>query len=215
MVSFFTSVLSREQLARGRRAAEAKEFVLPLRVLFVGRLSAAKNVDVLLRAVARLRDGGVAVECSVAGDGTERGCLETLASELGIAGRVRFTGGLELERIIECYERAHVLVLASETEGWPKAIAEAMAFGLVCVGCDRGLVPEMLGEGRGFVVPPRDLDALVAVLGRIAGDPGALQQMSARAAAWSRQYSLEGLAEALRALLARRWMVPMAGGVRP
>jgi len=215
VVSFFTSVLTEEQLARARRAAGRKRFHPPLRTLFIGRLSAAKNVDVLLRAVARGRAEGLDLLCTVVGEGTQRDRLEQLSRDLGIAAHVSFPGGVGFDHVLQFYEESDVLVLASETEGWPKAIAEAMAFGLIPVGSDRGLVPEMVGEGRGFVVPPRDLDALVNVLHRIAGDPGALLEMSARAAAWGQRYSLESLREALRDLLARSWNVPIHPLRRP
>ncbi len=200
VIPFFTSVLTRAQIARASACAARRTFTPPLRALFVGRLSAAKNVDVLLCAIAR-----VPLECAVVGDGRERARLEALARTLGIAGRVRFTGGLDFDRVLDEYERAHILVLASETEGWPKAVAEAMAFGLVPVATDRGLVPEMLSEGRGFVVPPRDVDALAAVLGRLAAGPSEMAAIGARAAAWASQYSLDGLRDALRELLAAHW----------
>ena len=145
------------------------------------------------------------MECVVAGDGKERDKLEALARALGIANRVTFTGGLDFDRVLDEYERAHILVLVSETEGWPKAVAEAMAFGLVPVATNRGLIPEMLSEGRGFVVPPGDVDALAAVLDRLAAGPCEMAAISARAAAWASQYSLDGLREALRGLLAAHW----------
>lgn len=205
VVPFFTSVLTEAQLERARAAAARKVFDTPLKVLFTGRLTASKNVDVLLRAVARLRAEGLAIECAVVGDGPERAALERLAGGCGIAPQVHFTGGLPFERVLDYYERCHVLALVSETEGWPKSVAEAMAFGLVPVGSNRGLVPGMLGDGRGFVVPPRDVEALAGVLREMALRPEPLAGMSARAAAWGRGYSLEGLREALRALLAKRW----------
>ena len=88
---------------------------------------------------------------------TEYDSLQKLASERGVLDRVHFAGGVEFDQVFDFYEQSHVLVLASETEGWPKAIAEAMACGVVCVGSDRGLVPWMLGEGRGFTVEPGDV----------------------------------------------------------
>ena len=82
-----------------------------------------------------------------------------------------------------------------------------MAFGLVCIGSDRGLIPQILGEGRGFVVPPRDVNALAAALRRAAdpGDPANTGPMIGRAAAFGQRYSLEDLREALRELMAERW----------
>lgn len=214
VVPFFTSVLGEQHLDRARRAAARKQFGSPLRTLFTGRLTSAKNVDVLIRSVAQLRADGYAVECDIVGEGPELPALQRLASDLGIAPAVRFTGGLAFERVLDRYEQCDVLVLASETEGWPKALAEAMAFGLVPVGSDRGLVPQMLSGGRGVVVPPRDQTALTDVLRRMARDPQSLYRTSARAAAWGQRYSLEHVREALRAMLAERWNVTLAPAAR-
>lgn len=197
IVPFFTSVLDREQIDRARRAAAGRAPKARPRVLFVGRLSRAKNVDVILDALAR-----VGLSCTIVGDGPERGALEAQALRLGVDAT--FAGAVGFDRVLGFYETHDVLVLASETEGWPKAIVEAMAFGLVCIGSDRGLIPQILGEGRGFVVPPRDVDALAVALRR-AADPAEAGPMIGRAAAFGQRYSLEDLREALRELMAERW----------
>jgi glycosyltransferase involved in cell wall biosynthesis len=199
IVPFFTSVLDREQIERARSIADGRGRVPKERprVLFVGRLSRAKNVDVILKAAAR-----TGLPCTVVGDGPERGALEMQAARLGVAAD--FAGAVDFDRVLGFYETHDILVLASETEGWPKAIVEAMAFGLVCVGSDRGLIPQILGEGRGFVVPPRDVDALTAALRR-ADDPSQATAIVERAAAFGQRYSLEDLREALRELMTERW----------
>jgi glycosyltransferase involved in cell wall biosynthesis len=200
IVPFFTSVLDREQIGRARRAAAARVPRAPKarpRVLFVGRLSRAKNVGALLDALAR-----TGLPCTLVGDGPERGALEAQAARLGLD--VDFAGAVDFDRVLGFYETHDVLVLASETEGWPKAIVEAMAFGLVCIGSDRGLIPQILGEGRGFVVPPRDVDALAAALGH-AADSAEAGPIVERAAAFGQRYSLEDLREALRELMTERW----------
>src|SRR5207253_2872892 len=118
---------------------------------------------VLLDALSRI-PSPERMECVVVGEGPERQSLEAQARKLGLDGRISFTGGLAFEQVLDQYERADVLVLASQTEGWPKAITEGMAFGLLCIGSDRGLVPQILGDGRGLVVPPGDVDALARAL---------------------------------------------------
>ena len=191
IVPFFTSVLDREQIERARRSAASKRPTDHPRVLFVGRLSRAKNVDVLLDALNGL-------PCTVVGDGPERAALEARAPQATFAGAVDF------DRVLDFYESHDILVLASETEGWPKAIVEAMAFGLVCIGSDRGLIPQILGEGRGMVVPPRNVEALAAALRR-ASDPKEAEAIRSRAAAFGQRYSLEDLKEALREVMAKWW----------
>jgi len=204
VVPFFTSLLTAGQLERARESALRERRPPALEVLFTGRLSRAKNVDVLLRAVAAVRQEGRQVSATVIGEGPERLPLETLAADLGIRPAVRFTGGLPFDDVIPYLEAADVLVLCSETEGWPKSIAEAMAFGLVAVGSNIGLVPQML-EGRGFTVPPRDPDALAAVLRTVAASPDRLEEMRRRAADWGQRYSLEGLRAAIADLLKDWW----------
>ena len=205
VVPFFTSVLSSQQIGRARIAARRASSEGPLRVLFVGRLSSAKNVDVLLESLALVRQLGSDVRCVIVGDGPERAALGSLCEKLKLGAVVEFTGGVDFDQMLGYFETSDALVLASETEGWPKAITEAMAFGLVCVGSNRGLVPQILSEGRGIVVPPRDVDALAAAIHNIATARNEYAPMRERAADWAQQYSLEGLREALRALLLERW----------
>jgi glycosyltransferase involved in cell wall biosynthesis len=208
IVPFFTSVLTADQIAHARIAAGRIRAAGPLGILFVGRLSKAKNVDVLLRAIAKVRNSNAQLHCTVIGEGPERAALENLRAGLDLEDCVEFKGGLDFEDVLGHFEQSDVLVLASETEGWPKAITEAMAYGLICVGSDRGLVPQILSEGRGVIVAPRDVEALAAAIQNIAMEPGEYTAMRSAAAAWAQEYSLEGLRDALRALLTERWRLP-------
>jgi glycosyltransferase involved in cell wall biosynthesis len=210
VVPFFTSVLDSEHIWQAKGVAATRRLENPLRLLYTGRLSKAKNVDVILKAVANLRREGRQLLCTVVGGGPEEQRLRSLANELGIADVTRFTGALPFEDVLRYYASADVLVLVSETEGWPKAVAEAMAFGLVVIGPDRGLVPQMLDEGRGVVVPPGDVDALTSVLADIVSRPEHYSGMGRVAAEWAQRYSLEGLRDALGTLLSERWYVPIA-----
>lgn len=205
VVPFFTSVLTDAQVERARVATSRHLPSAAPRVLYVGRLDSVKNVDVLLAALAHLKAEGIDLDADIVGDGPERTALEQQAVAANLAGRVTFHGAVDLSRVLDYYERADVLVLASEAEGWPKAIAEAMTFGLVCIGADRGLVPKMLGDGRGLVVPPRDLPALAAALRQIAAAPERYQPMRRKAAQWAQRFSLDQVAHALRGMLAERW----------
>ncbi len=215
IVSFFTSLLTSAHMERARQSASRFWDGQPLRVLYTGRLTKSKNVDVLLRAVAQNRHNGVDIRCTVIGDGPEESSLRALADSLKIAGAVEFTGGIEFEQVIGHLERNHVLALVSETEGWPKSIAEAMAFGLVCIGSNRGFVPKMLADGRGIAVAPRDEGSLASAIGDIAQNPHLYATMRRSAAEWSQRFSLDGLQSAIHDLLLREWNFdsPTAGTV--
>ncbi len=208
VVSFFTSMLSSEQLSRARASAAARQRSPVLRVIYSGRLTKSKNVDVLLRAIAALKSEGIPLKGLVIGGGPEGDSLRALAAELGIADQIEFTGAVSLEKVLDFLERSDVLVLASNTEGWAKAITEAMAFGLVCIGSDRGMIPTFLGDGRGLTVPPRDVGALADALRKVASAPQEFETMRTLAAEWAQQHSLDNMREAIRDLLLRRWNLP-------
>ncbi len=215
VVPFFTSVLNSRQSARALAAAKNRTAAdlsnRNLRLLFVGRLSKSKNVHAVIEAIAQLKAEGMTIKCDIVGDGPEREALEKRVAESQLQAQVNFAGGVDFDSVLDFYERADALALISETEGWPKAIAEAMAFGLVCIGSDRGLVPWMLGIGlpdnRGLVIQPGDAAALAATLRQIAAKPVEHFQLGQHAAAWSANYSLEGLREALRDLLGKSWQM--------
>lgn len=209
VVPFFTSILTTDQMMRARQSASRPAGSNRLRVLYVGRLTESKNIDTLLLAVSELAKEGCALDCTIIGEGPQRPALEKLSAERGVRDIVRFEGGVPFDSVLSHLEKADILVLVSETEGWPKAIAEGMAFGLICVGTNRGLVPELLSEGRGFTVPPGNPEALVRVLRKIVDNPAGLAEMRARAARWGQQFSLELLSESLRQLLSRRWRVQL------
>jgi glycosyltransferase involved in cell wall biosynthesis len=208
IVPFFTSVVTEDQMTRARASARRKLAAVPpspLRVLFVGRLTRPKNTHVLLAALAQLRATGIRLCCDIVGEGPERAALEQQVDELGLRDCVSFAGGVEFAGVLDFYDRADVLVLASGAEGWGKVLVEAMAFGLVCIGSNRGVVPWILGEGRGLVIAPGDAAALAAALGRVAGNAAEFQPMREQAAVWAQRLTLEGLRDALRDLMNERW----------
>lgn len=127
-----------------RQISEPNRF----RVLYVGRLSAEKNIHALVEACALAKDSNHAFELTIVGDGPQDRSLTKLCSQLGVEDIVDFTGrvanGPELRRL---YDSHHVFCLPSKTEGTPRAIAEAVARGLPVVASDVGSIRFMFSEG--------------------------------------------------------------------
>lgn len=205
IVPFFTSVMDERQMARALAAAPRNWSSRPLEVLFVGRLSPDKNVDVILRALALLRRDADEIRVRIIGDGPVRPELMALTTSLGVNNIVSFEGAVPHRRVLDFYERAHVLVLASQSEGWPKAMTEAMAFGLICIGSNRGLVPQILAECRGLVIEPRNHIALAEAIESVLTNRTRADDMSRAASAWSRRFTLEKLRDALADQLLHWW----------
>jgi glycosyltransferase involved in cell wall biosynthesis len=215
VIPFFSAALTADQITRAGLALQKRTSEQDRSILFVGRLSRAKNVDVLLAALAQLRSEGIPFKCTIAGSGPELSVLQELRAKLSLGDSVEFIGGVSFDSVLEQYEQAGILVLASQTEGWPKAIAEGMAFGLIAIGSNLGLIPQMLGSSRGYVVPPRDKEALTHALRKILTDPEQHSAMRVRAASWAKDYSLDSLRESLQTLLREHWGVPATRELKP
>jgi glycosyltransferase involved in cell wall biosynthesis len=145
----------REELGGGK---------LPL-VLTCARLDEQKGHDVLLRAAAELPE----VAFAFAGEGPERGKLEALAAELGVADRIAFLG--RRDDVPALLAACDVFALPSLYEGSSLAVLEAMAARRAVVSSAIGGTDELIDDGRsGLLVPPGNAEELRAALARVLGD---------------------------------------------
>jgi len=92
---------------------------------------------------------------------------------------VHFAGWLEGDELEGLLARSDVLVLPSWAEGLPNAMIESMAAGLAVVASAVGNIPHVVADGReAILVPPRDVTALTAALGRVISDPALLYRLA-------------------------------------
>jgi glycosyltransferase involved in cell wall biosynthesis len=82
-----------------------------------------------------------------------------------------------------------------------------MAFGLVCIGSDFGLIRTFLADGRGLTVTPGDVRELADAIKRVVWAPEEYSGMRLRASEWAQRYSVEGLRDALQRLMAESWKI--------
>ncbi len=134
----------------------------PVELLYLGRLSFEKGADVLVQALAGISEG-IHVRLTVLGDGPERGRLEKMAVELGLAERISFMGFKT--NIRDYLFDAHVLVMPSRTEGLPMALIEAAACGRSVVASRVGGIPDIVEHGvNGLLVEPDHVKELAAAI---------------------------------------------------
>lgn len=166
--------------------APREDFENAQRLIFVGSLAVRyKGVDVLIDALARL--GRPALTLEVVGDGRTRPELEAQVVRLGLTKQVTFHGRLPAgEPIRKLLDQAHVFVLPSRAEGLPRALIEAMARGLPCIGSDVGAIGELLpSEDR---VPPGDAAMLAQKIQQVLGSAERLKSAGQRNWQRSRDY---------------------------
>jgi len=159
-----------EKIASAGAKAEADRAGRRFRLIHIGTLEVLyKAPDVLLAALARCVARGLDAEVVIIGDGRERVRMERLAQRLGLADRAKFLGLLPAgEAIRRELDRSDLFVLPSRTEGMPRALIEAMARGLPCIGTSVGGIPELLPEVA--LVPRDDINSLAAKILQLAGD---------------------------------------------
>ncbi len=137
----------------------------------VAVLRAEKDHATLLRAWSRVLAAVPRGLLLIVGDGPRRAELERLAGELGVAGRVRFTGARS--DVADVLRVLDVFTLTSVTEAFPVSVLEAMASGVPTVCTDVGGIPEMVVDGvTGALVPAGDPDSLATCLVDVLRDAG-------------------------------------------
>ena len=157
-----------------------------LRVAMIARMNLrAKNHAELLRAVASLQERFPGMELLLAGDGPLRPELEREAADLGLAEKVRFLG--DRRDITAILASTDVTVMPSGSESLSNAILESMAASIPVVATRVGGNPELIDEDRGLLVPPSDVGALAAALGRLLEDGNLRRQFGEN----GRRFALE------------------------
>jgi glycosyltransferase involved in cell wall biosynthesis len=172
----------------GDRAAARQALGLPAAATIVGivaTLRSWKGHRYLLGAVAAMQRKDI--EVVVVGDGPQREALESLAAQLGIAGRTRFAGNqAEVARWMQAFDLFCLPSYANE--GVPQALMQAMACGLPVVTTPVGSIAEIVSDGQtGMMVAPQDAASLRAVIERLLGDAALRSALGARAGAVARE----------------------------
>ncbi|HEX8816766.1 MAG TPA: glycosyltransferase family 4 protein [Terriglobales bacterium] len=143
--------------------ARAKPPGSTFKLLAVGRLQPVKNHALLIRACRLLKDRGVPISCSLAGDGPERNRLAHLTRDLNLENEVQLLGHLQPAELNRFYQKADLIVLTSISEGIPLVLMEAMARAKPVLAPAITGIPELIADGQnGFLFSPGSLDSLVA-----------------------------------------------------
>ena len=150
-------------------------------MLMAGRVWRPKGAFEFYEAFKRLAGPWPALDALWVGDGLDAANLKALARRDGLAGRVTITGSVPRGRVFDTMRASDLLVFPSHAEGLPNVVMEAMAVGLPVVATDVGGMREVvLPEATGLLVPPRNVEALVAGIERVLRRPEEARAMAAR-----------------------------------
>jgi glycosyltransferase involved in cell wall biosynthesis len=172
----------------GSRSAARRKLNLPNTrpiLVWVGRMVDIKRLDVLIAAVAVLRDRGCDFELCLVGDGECRKAAEANARRLKLTDRVRFVGSVPYRETADWYRAADATVLCSDSEGLPNVLRESLACGTPFVSTDVGSIREIAMPEASLLTPAGDVSALAEGMERILADDYRIAAQCYRARSWS------------------------------
>jgi len=160
----------------------------PPRLLYLGRLSPEKRVDVALDAFAKVRLRHPLARLVIAGDGSEREGLERQADRLGLGGRVEFLGWVRSDEVPSLINSVTLLLLPSEREAFGMAALEAGLMGRPVVASCRGGLPEVIDHNAtGILVERLNAKAFAEAVTWLLGHPNAARRMGMTAFSHTRE----------------------------
>jgi glycosyltransferase involved in cell wall biosynthesis len=150
------------------------------RIVCVGRHEKSKGQDVLIEAVALLKDIDVCVEFIGGGPATVQ--YKKLSKDLGVQEKVTFTGTIPHDEVLKKMASAYLSVVPSRSEAFGWVNIESLALGTPVVASEVGGIPEIIKDGfNGFLFPPGDAKHLAEHIRRIVMEPNLRTSLSSNA----------------------------------
>jgi glycosyltransferase involved in cell wall biosynthesis len=187
ILPFFTASYKNED----RINTPPRDFVGPIKLIFVGSLVKGKQPLVSCEVAKQLLRKGIDVRLDLFGDGPERTEIEVFISVNQLGNNIHLQGNQEGEVVKFAYQSAHFLVFISLSEGWPKAVAESMWWGCLPITTAVSCVPEMLGYGERGDLVISDPVEIVNKIEYYIHHPDEYTTKCKAAMTWSREYTLE------------------------
>lgn len=147
-LSFENPCLYEEEIEKGKRIQAGKSFHPPFTLIFVGQLTKSKGVYRIMDALKPIIPTNVARMIFI-GDGPEKKTLELLVRDLSVS--VEICGFLDRQKVHEQLKKAHFILLPSDSEGFPKVIAEAACYGVIPVVSGVSSIPQYIYDQNGYV----------------------------------------------------------------
>ena len=197
ILPFFTATYSEKNRIKIKKAKIEKG----INLIYVGGLFSGKRPLLALQTLQLLLKENLRVNLTICGDGSERSLLEDFIVSHNLEKNTLLLGNVSGARVQKELQKAHFLLFASKSEGWPKVVAEAMWWGCIPITSAVSCVPQMVGEGlRGKLVEPNSDSMFTAIL-ELINNEGCRKKMVANGIQWSHDFTLERLECEIKNLL--------------
>lgn len=169
--------------------------------MFVGSLVSGKNPLYAIKLIEKLLEKERKVILNIYGEGSEKENLQNYVQQNHLQDFIVFHGNESKETIKEAYQKSHFVILPSKSEGWPKAIAEAMFWGCIPVASKVSCVPSMLDFGNRGILLEMDLNQDVKQIENLIAVENNYKSKSTLSQDWSQYYTLELFESEIKKLL--------------
>ncbi|MEP1487184.1 MAG: glycosyltransferase family 4 protein [Algibacter sp.] len=183
---FFTATYSDSE----KEKLNIRTYKGDLNFIFVGSLVKGKRPLLAVKIIKELNKKNRRVYLDLYGDGVLKDEIQNYITNNKLDEFIRLHGNQPKKKLKEALKKADFSLLLSKSEGWPKAVAEAMFFGVIPIATSVSCVPFMLDNGnRGLLVQP-NLQNAVFEIHKVLKNNVLMQKMSFRALEWSQRYTL-------------------------
>jgi len=172
-----------------------------LNLVFIGTLTENKSPLISLEVLNSLAAKGINAKLTLCGDGPQRAVLELKITEYGFQNKAILLGNVDSEKVKEVLKEAHFLIFISSSEGWPKAVSEAMWWGCIPITTSVSCVPWILDDGSRGELVAGNVNEITSLLEEYISDLAKFDNKSAKAMEWARQYTLEKFEREIKQLL--------------
>jgi glycosyltransferase involved in cell wall biosynthesis len=178
-----------------------------IRLIIACRQEPGKGTGKLIESLPMILRKFPNAALDVVGGGSLLGELRKLAERGGVGGKVRFHGNVRRSEVINLMQKAHVFCFPTASEGFPKAVLEALACGLPVVSTPVSVLPQLIAGGNGLLIEAATAGNIAAAVAKICSDKENYRKMSECAIATARRYSLENWRDEIGDNLRRAWNV--------
>lgn len=169
------------------------------RVLCISRLTERKGIGYLIGAIKLLDSKYPLLRLKIVGEGDAKEALEKQAQDLGLRGKIEFTGRMKHDKLSRIYCDSQIFVLPSLNEGMSNTMLEALASGLPIIATDTGGTKELVKDGEnGFIVRMKDDHDIAEKIERLINDRELCREMSKKSRERAEELSWKSVAERYR-----------------
>lgn len=172
-----------------------------INLAFVGSLTKNKSPLTGIEVLKALTENGITATLTYCGEGQESIELTRKIKEYQLIDRAKLLGNVNSERVKEVLRETHFLIFISRSEGWPKAVSEAMWWGCLPITTPVSCVPQMLGNGERGDLVTGDFQQICNIIAGYRSDQPGYYKKSDNAMTWSREFTLEKFEEEIKMLI--------------